>query len=106
MIFGMQVGAGNSEVNFNDKRVFIGFGLIMNNGDVSSDDVFHVVLQVTDFFGNIGVEGGGHLDVARTDVNLHETSLNLKSLGQKAKMRIVVFELLPVGFYAKTHHLL
>jgi hypothetical protein len=71
MVFGVEVGPGHGEMDFDNIGVLGRAGVIVANGDMGADDVFGKMLQVADFFGDVGMNRGREFDVTRTDVDLH-----------------------------------
>jgi len=67
----MEVLAGQREVNLDLVVLFLGAVLVKQKDDMGGEDIFRVFLKVAYLFSDVGMNGGGELDVTGTEVDLH-----------------------------------
>ena len=67
----MEVLAGQREVNLDLVVLFLGAVLVKQKDDMGGEDIFRIFLEVAYLFSDVGMNGGGELEMAGTEVDLH-----------------------------------
>lgn len=68
-VFGMNIRAGHSEMDFYAVR--FGSGLVVKENDMGGNDFTGQMFEMFDFIGDITIDGGSEFEVSGADVDLH-----------------------------------